>query len=67
PRHASEHPSTAQDLARCRPTEIGHLNGYVVQRGAALGVATPVNRTLLVLVRMAEASGVHGPQDHQKT
>ncbi|WP_374605916.1 ketopantoate reductase family protein [Diaphorobacter nitroreducens] len=50
-----------------RPTEIGHLNGYVVQRGAALGVATPVNRALLVLVRMAEASGVRGPQDHQKT
>lgn len=47
--------STAQDLARGRPSEIAHLNGYVVQRGAALGVATPVNRALLVLVRMAEA------------
>ncbi|WP_404303205.1 ketopantoate reductase family protein [Alicycliphilus denitrificans] len=48
--------STAQDLARGHPTEIAHLNGYVVQRGAALGVATPVNRALLVLVRMAEAA-----------
>ena len=48
--------SIAEDLARGRPTEIEHLNGYVVQRGAALGVATPVNRTLLVLVRMAEAA-----------
>ncbi|WP_367065711.1 ketopantoate reductase family protein [Oryzisolibacter sp. LB2S] len=48
--------STAQDLARGRPSEIEHLNGYVVQRGAALGVATPVNRTLLVLVRMAQAA-----------
>ncbi|MBS0609771.1 MAG: 2-dehydropantoate 2-reductase, partial [Proteobacteria bacterium] len=47
--------STAQDLARGKPSEIEHLNGYVVKRGAALGVATPVNRTLLVLVRMAEA------------
>ncbi|WP_287742541.1 ketopantoate reductase family protein [Diaphorobacter sp.] len=64
---AGQRSSTAQDLARGRPTEIGHLNGYVVQRGAALGVATPVNRALLVLVRMAEASGVRGPQDHQKT
>lgn len=54
--------STAQDLARGKPSEIGHLNGYVVQRGAALGVATPVNRALLVLVQMAEASGLHGPR-----
>ena len=48
--------STAQDLARGKPTEIEHLNGYVARRGAALGVATPVNRALLVLVCMAEAA-----------
>jgi len=48
--------STAQDLARGRPTEIEHLNGYVARRGAALGVPTPVNRALRVLVRMAEAA-----------
>lgn len=48
--------STAQDLARGRPTEIEHLNGYVVRRGQALGVATPVNHALLVLVRMAEVA-----------
>lgn len=53
--------STAQDLARGHPTEIAHLNGYVVQRGAALGVATPVNRALLVLVRMAEAARLAKP------
>ena len=45
---------TAQDLARGRISEIEHLNGYVVQRGAALGVPTPVNHTLLVLVRMLQ-------------
>ncbi|MBS0466269.1 MAG: ketopantoate reductase family protein [Proteobacteria bacterium] len=53
--------STAQDLARGHPSEIAHLNGYVAQRGAALGVATPVNRALLVLVRMAEASRMAAP------
>lgn len=47
--------STAQDIARGRPTEIDHLNGYVAQRGQALGVATPVNHALLVLVRMLQA------------
>jgi len=47
--------STAQDVARGKSSEIDHLNGYVVQRGAALGVATPLNRALWVLVKLAEA------------
>lgn len=47
--------STAQDLMRGKRSEIDHLNGYVVQRGAALGVATPVNRVLLTLVRALES------------
>jgi len=46
--------STAQDLARRKPTEIEHLNGFVVRQGEALGVPTPVNRTLLALVRLLE-------------
>jgi 2-dehydropantoate 2-reductase len=46
--------STAQDLLRGRRTEIDHLNGYVVREGAALGIATPVNRTLNALVKLAE-------------
>ena len=48
--------STAQDLARGRPTEIDHLNGFVARRGAQLGVDTPVNRTLHALVRLAESA-----------
>ncbi|HEX4927801.1 MAG TPA: 2-dehydropantoate 2-reductase [Burkholderiales bacterium] len=47
--------STAQDLARGKPTEIDHLNGFVARKGEALGVATPVNRTLAVLVKLLEA------------
>jgi 2-dehydropantoate 2-reductase len=47
--------STAQDVARGRPTEIDHLNGFVVRRGAALGVATTVNQALHALVKLAEA------------
>lgn len=48
--------STAQDLARGKPTEIDHLNGYVVQRGQALGIATPANRLLQVLVQLKQAT-----------
>ena len=46
--------STAQDLARGKPTEIAHLNGYVVERGRAHGIATPVNLVLLSLVQLLE-------------
>ena len=47
--------STAQDLARGKPTEIDHLNGFVVRRGEALGIATPANRALHALVKLMEA------------
>ena len=47
--------STAQDMARCKPSEIDHLNGHVARRGAALGIATPVNQTLHALVKLVEA------------
>ncbi len=46
--------STAHDLARGKPSEIDHINGYVVRRGAALGVATPVNRALHAIVKLLE-------------
>ena len=46
--------STAQDLARGKPTEIDFLNGYVVRRGQALGIATPANRVLWALVKLME-------------
>jgi 2-dehydropantoate 2-reductase len=49
--------STAQDIAKGRPTEIAHLNGYVVREGEALGVATPVNRTLNALIKLLEQAG----------
>jgi 2-dehydropantoate 2-reductase len=51
---ADQRSSTAQDLARGRPSEIDHLNGYVVRQGAALGIPTPANRMLHTLVKLAE-------------
>lgn len=55
----TQHSSTAQDLKRGKPTEIDHLNGYVMHRGAALGVPTPANRVLWTLVKLAEAGLEH--------
>lgn len=53
--------STAQDLMRGKPSEIDHLNGFVARRGQALGVPTPVNRALHVLVKLLETlpDGLH--------
>ena len=46
--------STAQDILKGKRTEIDHLNGYVVRQGEALGISTPVNRTLTALTRLLE-------------
>ena len=50
----AQYSSTSQDLARGKRTEIDHLNGLIVRRGAALGIATPVNRALQALVKLLE-------------
>lgn len=52
----SQYSSTAQDLMRGKPSEIDHLNGYVVRRGEALGVPTPANRVLWAVVKLVEAA-----------
>ena|SRR5579862_5719181 len=55
---ATQISSTAQDMLRGRRTEIDALNGYVAERGVALGVPAPMNRTLHALVKLREeASG----------
>ena len=48
--------STAQDLARGKPSEIDFLNGYVVRKGAELGIPTPTNQALQVMVKLVERS-----------
>jgi 2-dehydropantoate 2-reductase len=50
----SQYSSTAQDLMRGKPSEIDHLNGYVVRRGEALGVPVPANRVLWTLTKLVE-------------
>jgi 2-dehydropantoate 2-reductase len=47
--------STAQDMARKKPSEVDHLNGYIARRGSEMGVPTPVNRTLHALVKLVES------------
>lgn len=56
-----QYSSTAQDLARGKPTEIDYLNGYVVRKGAALGIPTPVNLVLQVMVKLREIHKAPSP------
>jgi 2-dehydropantoate 2-reductase len=52
--------STAQDIARGKPTEIDSLNGFLVRRGAEMGVSTPVNQALHSLVKLLEQVAAGG-------
>lgn len=51
---AGQRSSTAQDLARSRPTEIDYLNGLIVRQGKAHGIATPAHQAIYGLVKMLE-------------
>ena len=46
--------STAQDIAKGRPTEMDSLNGYVVKLATEAGIPVPVNQTLYALVKLLE-------------
>ena len=53
--------STAQDLARGKPSEVDHLNGLVYRKGRDLGVPAPVNQTLHALVKLLERAPAPRP------
>jgi 2-dehydropantoate 2-reductase len=52
---SGQYSSTAQDLSRNKHSEIDHLNGLIVRRGIVLGIPTPVNHLLLMLVKVLES------------
>ena len=52
--------SMLQSLEKGSITEVDYINGAVVERGAALGVPTPVNATLVACIKGIE----HGLQSH---
>ena len=53
---AANRSSMLQDVLRGSPTEIATINGAVVREGARLGVPTPVNQALALLVQALDAS-----------
>ncbi len=53
-RTANNLSSMLQDVLRGAPTEIGAICGVIVELGDQTGVPTPINRTLLLLIRAIE-------------
>lgn len=51
---AANQSSMLQDILHGRMTEIDAINGALVREGERLGVPTPVNRTLTLLIRALE-------------
>jgi 2-dehydropantoate 2-reductase len=47
--------SMFQDVSAGRPTEIDSINGAVAREGRRLGVATPVNEAITLLIKAVEA------------
>jgi 2-dehydropantoate 2-reductase len=47
--------SMYQDIAKGKRTEIGFINGKIVELGRIHGIRTPVNETLVGLIRFMEA------------
>lgn len=51
-----------EDLQRGRMTEIDELQGAVIARAEALGLAAPVNRAIAEAIRAAERAGAGSPR-----
>ena len=45
-----------QDILNQRVTEVEFINGAIVREAKALGISTPVNRTLTSLVQAIQES-----------
>ena len=59
-----QYPSLAQDVSKGRKTEVDLLNGYVVQKGQELGIATPVNQQVVNITNRVENNDLEPKLDN---
>ena len=57
-------PSMGQDIFKGRRTEIDFINGLVVEKGAELGIPTPVNRAMVEAVKRVERGEIEPSLDN---
>jgi 2-dehydropantoate 2-reductase len=55
------HTSMYDDWKAGRPTEIAHLNGYIVEKGREFGIPTPVNEALTAMIKTMTEKEKTGP------
>jgi 2-dehydropantoate 2-reductase len=55
------HTSMYDDWKAGRPTEIDHLNGYIVEQGHKLGIPAPVNEALTAMIKTLTEKARTGP------
>jgi 2-dehydropantoate 2-reductase len=56
--------SMAQDIAKGRPTEIDHMNGYVMAQGRERGVPTPVSAAVVGVMHEVEQGARKPAPEH---
>lgn len=64
PRGDMQRPSMAQDIGKGRRTEIDFMNGFIVDKGKMLGIATPAHEKLVDLVRRLERGELTASPSH---
>lgn len=64
PRGDMQRPSMAQDIGKRRRTEIDFMNGFIVDKGKALGLSTPAHEKLVGLVRRLERGEIKPSPSH---
>ncbi len=53
--HGAILPTAYQDYLQHRPLETNYINGYVVKKGYEVGIKTPLNSSLVAMMREIEA------------
>ena len=64
PRGDIQRPSMAQDIGKGRRTEIDFMNGFIVDKGRMIGIATPSHEKLVELVHRIERGEIKPSPSH---
>ena len=66
PGGGAHRPSMGQDMVKGRRTEIEYLNGFIVNKAADIGIATPANAALTDIVKRVEKGEMAPDPKHIK-
>jgi 2-dehydropantoate 2-reductase len=64
PGGGAHRPSMGQDMMKGRRTEIGFINGFIVDKAKATGIATPANAALTEVVKRVEKGEIPADPKH---